>query len=57
MNDLTGFQSTLADVFIDAGVTNTLVVGAQNSVEDLGVGTVIVPRTPGGTAAPGSTRR
>ena len=57
MNDLTGFQSTLADVFIDAGVTNTLVVGAQNSVEDLGVGTVIVPRTPDGAAAPGSTRR
>ena len=45
-NDLDGFQSSLADVLIDTGVTNTtLVVGSQTSVEDHGAGTVIV-RTP-----------
>src|SRR5262249_2281424 len=43
LNDLTGFQSALADVFIDEGVTNTLIVGRQRTVEDHGVGTVIVP--------------
>ena len=43
LNDLTEFQSSLADVVIDAGVTNTLVVGCQSTVEDHGVGTVIVP--------------
>jgi hypothetical protein len=43
LNDLTGFQSALADVVIDAGVTNTLIVGRQRSVVDHGVGTVIVP--------------
>ena len=42
-NDLTGFQSSLADVYVDAGVTNTLVIGTQNSVEDHGDGTLIVP--------------
>ena len=42
-NDLDGFQSSLADVFVDAGVTNTLVVGRQVSVEDHGIGTVLVP--------------
>jgi Right handed beta helix region len=43
MNDLTDFTSTQADVFVDAGGTNTIVVGSQNTVEDHGVGTVIVP--------------
>jgi hypothetical protein len=43
LNDLTRFQSALADVVIDAGVTNTLIVGRQRSVVDHGVGTVIVP--------------
>jgi Right handed beta helix region len=42
-NDLDGFQSSLADVFVDAGVTNTVVVGRQISVEDHGGGTVVVP--------------
>jgi hypothetical protein len=42
-NDVTGFQSALADVFVDAGVTNTLVVGTQNTVADHGLGTLIVP--------------
>ena len=43
MNDLTGFQASLADVFVDAGATNTVVVGKQGIVVDRGVGTLIVP--------------
>ena len=42
-NDLTGFQSSLADVFVDAGVTNTVVIGRRASVEDRGSGTRVVP--------------
>jgi hypothetical protein len=45
MNDLTGFQSSLADLFVGADVTNTLVVGTQSAVEDHGTGTLVVPRT------------
>ena len=42
-NDLDGFQGSVADVLIDAGVTKTrLVVGRKVSVEDRGEGTVIV---------------
>ena len=43
-NDLDGFQSSLADIFVDAGVTNTVVIGRQGRVEDHGSGTVVVPR-------------
>ena len=42
-NDLDGFQSSLADIFVDAGVTNTAVIGRQARVEDHGIGTVVVP--------------
>ena len=42
-NDLDGFQSSLADIFVDAGVTNTFVIGRQGRVEDHGNGTVVVP--------------
>ena len=42
-NDLDGFQSSLADIFVDAGVTNTSVIGRQGRVEDHGTGTVVVP--------------
>jgi hypothetical protein len=42
-NDLEGFQSSLADVFVGAGVTNTLVIGRKASIEDHGIGTVVVP--------------
>ena len=42
-NDLDGFQSSLADIFVDAGVTNTFVIGRQALVEDHGSGTVVVP--------------
>ncbi len=40
-NDLDGFQSSLADVFVDAGVTNTVVVGHPILLEDHGGGTVV----------------
>jgi hypothetical protein len=43
MNDLQGFTSAQADVFVDAGGTKTIAVGGQGTVEDHGVGTVIVP--------------
>jgi hypothetical protein len=42
-NDLDGFQSSVADIFVDAGVTNTFVIGRQALVEDHGSGTVVVP--------------
>jgi len=31
-NDLDGFQSSLADIFVDAGVANTAVIGRQARV-------------------------
>jgi hypothetical protein len=43
MNDLTGFTSAQADVFVDADAINTIAVGVQSTVEDHGAGTVIVP--------------
>jgi hypothetical protein len=42
-NDLDGFQSSLADIFVDVGVTNTFVIGRQASVADQGSGTKIIP--------------
>jgi hypothetical protein len=42
-NDLTDFTSAEADVFVDAGAANTIVVGGRSTVEDHGQGTVIVP--------------
>jgi hypothetical protein len=45
MNDLQGFTSAQADLFVDTGGTNTIAVGRQNKVEDRGSGTVIVPGT------------
>ena len=43
MNDISGFTSAEADVFVDAGGMNTIAVGAQSTVEDHGSGTLIVP--------------
>ena len=40
-NDLSGFQSSLADIFVDAGVTSTIVIGRQATVEDHGSATKI----------------
>jgi hypothetical protein len=42
-NDLAGFQSSLADVFVDSGVTATVIVGRPTSIQDNGTGAVIVP--------------
>jgi hypothetical protein len=42
-NDLAGFQSSLADVFVDSGVTATVIVGRSNSIQDNGTGTLVVP--------------
>jgi hypothetical protein len=43
MNDLTDFTSAQADVFVDAGATNTIAVGRISTIEDHGAGTVILP--------------
>jgi len=43
MNDLQGFTSAEADLFVDVGGANTIAVGGQSVVEDHGTGTVIVP--------------
>jgi hypothetical protein len=40
-NHLDDFEASLADVFVDAGVTNTVILGQRGTVEDLGVNTVI----------------
>ena len=42
-NDLDSFQSSVADFFVDMGVTNTALIGRQVLVEDHGTGTVVVP--------------
>ena len=42
-NDLNGFQSSLADLFVDAGATNTVLIGRKATVVDQGIGTVVVP--------------
>jgi len=49
-NDLEGFHSSLAQVFVDAGVVNTLLIGRKGTVRNRGVGTVIVNK--GTTASP-----
>jgi len=43
MNDVLGFTSAQADLFVDAGGTNTIVLGGQRTVEDHGSGTVVLP--------------
>ena len=43
MNDLEGFTSARADLFVDAGGHNTVLVGRPGAVEDHGLGTVILP--------------
>jgi hypothetical protein len=43
MNDLQDFASAQADLFVDAGGTNTIAVGGPGKVEDHGAGTVLVP--------------
>jgi hypothetical protein len=43
MNDLQGFEAARADVYVDAGGTNTIALGGQTIVEDHGVGTLLLP--------------
>jgi hypothetical protein len=40
-NRLDDFEASLADVFVDVGVTNTVILGQRGTVEDHGVNTVI----------------
>jgi hypothetical protein len=42
LNRLDHFEASVADIFVDDGVLNTLIVG-QGTVADHGVGTVILP--------------
>ena len=42
-NDLNDFQPSVANVFLDAGATNTVIVGSSTSLEDHGTGTVVIP--------------
>jgi hypothetical protein len=42
LNHFDDFEPSVADVFVDVGVMNTLIVG-QGTVEDHGIGTVVVP--------------
>jgi hypothetical protein len=42
-NHLQGFQSSLADIVIDVGVTGTIIVGQRSGIEDSGIGTTVVP--------------
>jgi hypothetical protein len=37
------FEASRADVFVDVGVTNTVILGQRGTVEDHGVNTVIRP--------------
>jgi hypothetical protein len=47
LNHLDEFKASLADIYVDGGIMNTLIVG-QGTVEDHGIGTVIVPVADGG---------
>jgi hypothetical protein len=42
-NDLQGFTSAQADLFVDAGGIGTILVAGQNKIEDHGTATLIVP--------------
>jgi hypothetical protein len=43
-NDIAGFQGSIADVFVDAGVSGTVIVGRQMHIEDRGSGTIVVTK-------------
>jgi len=42
-NDIDGFQSSVADLFVDTGATNTVLIGRQANLEDHGTHTVVIP--------------
>jgi hypothetical protein len=43
LNRVEDFEAAAADVFIGVGVANTLIIGEQGTIEDLGINTQIVP--------------
>jgi hypothetical protein len=43
LNRVEDFEASRADVFVGQGVTDTLVLGDQGTVEDHGLNTVILP--------------
>jgi hypothetical protein len=47
LNRFDDFEPSIGDIFVGAGAMNTLIVGG-GTVEDLGVGTIIVPLPPKG---------
>jgi hypothetical protein len=42
-NDVGDFQPPAANVFVEVGSTNTVIVGPQTSLEEHGIGAVVVP--------------
>jgi hypothetical protein len=44
-NRFDDFEASRADVFVDVGVTNTVILGQRGTVEDLGVNTVVFHAT------------
>jgi hypothetical protein len=47
LNRFDDFEPSQADVFIDTGVTDTLILGQRGTVEDHGINTFILPFHPG----------
>jgi hypothetical protein len=43
LNRFDDFEASRADVFVDVGVADTLLLGQKGTVEDLGVHTVVIP--------------
>jgi hypothetical protein len=48
LNRFDDFEPSVADISVGAGAMNTLIVGRRGTVEDHGVGTIIVPLPPKG---------
>jgi hypothetical protein len=42
-NDVNTFEASIADVVIGSGVTDTLLIGQEGTIQDNGVHTIIVP--------------
>jgi hypothetical protein len=43
LNRVDAFDASVADVVVGSGVTNTLIVGEQGTIDDQGTNTVILP--------------
>ena len=59
LNRLGAFDASGADVIVGLGVTNTLVLGQQGTIDDQGINTVILPfrRRPASGFIDGWTKR